>query len=162
MRARRIAALPNSNHIKGRAVDFHVAGVANTALRDHLLHTCKPCGVGYYPNGLFVHLDVRERQSAFWVDYSGKGEKSEYASNPYQVLRGEKRGGKGRKEPGSAVARKATPASQPAGEALDPEPPPEPEPKRELAKPEGKPSGDSAAGSAGIPRATGRAVPPAL
>jgi uncharacterized protein YcbK (DUF882 family) len=143
LRARRVSALPNSNHIKGRAVDFQVAGVSNTALRDFLLQSCRPCGVGYYPNGLFVHLDVRERQSAFWVDYSSKGEKSEYASNPYRVLRGEKNGSKARKENGSsAIARKAPPASRPATE--DPEPPPEAEAKPEVAKPEEKPAGDSA------------------
>jgi uncharacterized protein YcbK (DUF882 family) len=173
LRARRVAALPNSNHIKGRAVDFHIAGVSNTALRDFLLQSCRPCGVGYYPNGLFVHLDVRERQSAFWVDYSAKGEKSEYASNPYQVLRGEKNGAKVRKESGSAAAaRKISPASRPAAEAPDPEPPPEAEPRPEVAKPE-KPSGDSADADRVVPARGGppsarrtdpadRNAPPAL
>jgi hypothetical protein len=37
-----------------------------------------------------VHFDVRKKRSAFWVDYSGKGESSAYAANPYAVLKAEK------------------------------------------------------------------------
>lgn len=89
-RARKVASLRSSNHVKGRAVDLRVSGVSTRALRDYLMANFKPCGVGYYPNGPFVHFDVREKQSAFWVDYSGKGEAAVYAPDPYAVLKEEK------------------------------------------------------------------------
>jgi uncharacterized protein YcbK (DUF882 family) len=122
-RARRVASLPNSNHVKGRAVDFHVDGVSNKNLRDFLLATFKPVGVGYYPNAPFVHLDVRDKQSAFWVDTSGKGEASEYASNPHEVIRAEKTAGrtkiteraKNETGPGAKAANRDADGSEGAG-----------------------------------------------
>ena len=67
---------PHSNHMHGRAVDFRVAGVPNEALRD-FCRTLKNVGCGYYPNSVFVHMDVRET-SAFWIDYSKPGEAPRY------------------------------------------------------------------------------------
>lgn len=67
---------PHSNHMHGKAVDFRVAGVPNEALRD-FCRTLKNVGCGYYPNSVFVHMDVRE-QSAFWIDYSKPGEAPRY------------------------------------------------------------------------------------
>ena len=93
LRAKQVASLPHSNHVKGRALDFRVQGISNQKLRDYLMTTFKPCGVGYYPNGPFVHFDIREDQSAFWVDYSRKGEPAEYAADPYDVLRKERGAG---------------------------------------------------------------------
>lgn len=61
-----------SKHPLGRACDFVVLGVPNTALRDYL-RTLDSVGVGYYPNSTFVHLDVREKNT-YWVDYAGPGE----------------------------------------------------------------------------------------
>jgi uncharacterized protein YcbK (DUF882 family) len=110
-RARRVASLPNSNHVKGRALDLRVEGVSNKALRDFLMVTFKPAGIGYYPNGPFVHFDVREKQSAFWVDSSGKGEAAEYAANPYDVLRAEREAARKAKVAKTAkVARPARPS----------------------------------------------------
>ena len=63
---------PHSNHMHGKAIDFRVAGVPNEALRD-FCRTLKNVGCGYYPNSVFVHMDVRD-QSAFWIDYSKPGE----------------------------------------------------------------------------------------
>jgi uncharacterized protein YcbK (DUF882 family) len=111
-RARKVASLRSSNHIKGRAVDFNVSGVANRALRDYLMNNFRPCGVGYYPNGPFVHFDVREKQSAFWVDYAGKGESAEYASDPYAVLKSEKEQAKPKKAEDKPIAPKAKPAEK--------------------------------------------------
>ncbi len=113
-RAKRVASLRSSNHIKGRAADIRVAGVSNRALRDYLMASYKPCGVGYYPNGLFVHFDVREKQSAFWVDYSGKGESAEYASDPYAVIRGEKTADKAGKAKPKKAEKTGRPAKEPA------------------------------------------------
>jgi len=78
---------PRSPHMKGLACDFRVVGVANTELRDYLRRTFDKVGVGYYPNSSFVHLDVRKDHSAFWIDYSGPGERAMYSSNPSEDLR---------------------------------------------------------------------------
>ena len=67
---------PKSNHNLGRAMDFSVEGVPNTVLRD-FCRTFRNAGVGYYPNGTFVHLDVRATKTT-WVDYSRSGEAPRY------------------------------------------------------------------------------------
>jgi hypothetical protein len=67
---------PHSNHNLGRAMDFSVEGVPNTVLRD-FCRTFRNAGVGYYPNGTFVHLDVRSAKTT-WVDYSRSGEAPRY------------------------------------------------------------------------------------
>ena len=67
---------PHSNHMHGKAIDFRVAGVPNEALRD-FCRTLKSVGCGYYPNSVFVHMDVRD-QSTFWIDYSKPGEAPRY------------------------------------------------------------------------------------
>lgn len=82
-----VAKNPRSPHMKGLACDFRVAGVSNTQLRDYLRTAYKNVGVGYYPNSTFVHLDVRKDRSAFWIDYSGPGERAIYSENPHQDLR---------------------------------------------------------------------------
>lgn len=56
----------HAKHDKGAAIDFHVPGVSNAALRDY----CKglgDVGVGFNPHAAFLHLDVREA-SAFWIE----------------------------------------------------------------------------------------------
>ncbi|MEP7123467.1 MAG: DUF882 domain-containing protein [Byssovorax sp.] len=67
---------PHSNHNLGRAMDFSVEGISNTELRD-FCRTFRNAGVGYYPNGTFVHLDVRTSKTT-WVDYSRSGEAPRY------------------------------------------------------------------------------------
>lgn len=62
----------DSRHKHSQAVDFSIQGVDNTVLRDYV-RRFRNCGVGYYPNSSFVHLDVREA-AAYWVDYAGPGE----------------------------------------------------------------------------------------
>ncbi len=66
-----------SRHVAGEAIDFRIRGVPNTELRD-FCQSFDHVGVGYYPNSLFVHLDVR-RESATWVDLSRPGEAPTYA-----------------------------------------------------------------------------------
>jgi uncharacterized protein YcbK (DUF882 family) len=66
----------HSNHNHGKAIDFRIVGVPNEAVRD-FCRTLKNTGCGYYPNSVFVHMDVRE-QSAFWIDYSKPGEAPRY------------------------------------------------------------------------------------
>ena len=65
-----------SKHNVGRAIDFAVEGVSNWKLMKYC-RTFTNVGVGYYPRSYFVHLDVRE-QDAFWIDYSGPGQKPKY------------------------------------------------------------------------------------
>jgi hypothetical protein len=79
---------PKSPHKQGVACDFRVDGVANTELRDYL-RTVPRVGVGYYPNSEFVHLDVNRKVSAFWIDYSGPGERAKYSANPQADLQKE-------------------------------------------------------------------------
>ncbi len=69
---------PHSNHNLGRALDFRVQGVPNEILRD-FCKTLKNVGCGYYPNSVFVHMDVRD-QSVAWIDYSKPGESPRYDS----------------------------------------------------------------------------------
>jgi uncharacterized protein YcbK (DUF882 family) len=86
-RAPTVAKNPHSPHMKGLACDFRVAGVKNTELRDYLRSNMKKVGVGYYPNSSFVHLDVRKDRSAFWIDYSGPGERAMYSQTPGEDLK---------------------------------------------------------------------------
>lgn len=86
---------PKSPHKKGVACDFRIEGVPNTELRDYERGLPR-VGVGYYPNSDFVHLDVdpmRNRRSAFWIDYSKPGERARYSKDPSADLVAEKVGG---------------------------------------------------------------------
>ncbi|MFO0665989.1 MAG: DUF882 domain-containing protein [Polyangiaceae bacterium] len=67
---------PHSNHNHGKAIDFRVVGVPNEVVRD-FCRTLHNTGCGYYPNSVFVHMDVRS-SSAFWIDYSRPGEPPRY------------------------------------------------------------------------------------
>ncbi|MEK6606061.1 MAG: DUF882 domain-containing protein [Myxococcota bacterium] len=66
-----------SFHTRGRAADIRVPGVANETLRDYL-RMVDHVGVGYYPNSTFVHVDVRDDRSAYWIDRSGPGARPDY------------------------------------------------------------------------------------
>ncbi len=61
-------------HGKGRAVDFVVPGASDLDVA-RFAREQGFCGVGVYPIGSFVHVDVRER-SYFWMDRSGPGHRS--------------------------------------------------------------------------------------
>jgi uncharacterized protein YcbK (DUF882 family) len=80
----------HSNHNIGKATDFWVEGVPNSALRDYC-RTFRNAGVGYYPNSAFVHLDVRTSK-VFWVDYSRPGEAPKYDSPAAQATADEAAG----------------------------------------------------------------------
>ncbi len=79
----KVARNPRSPHKQGLACDFRLAGIPNAALRDYLRKAYDHVGVGYYPNSVFVHLDVRKNggPSAFWIDYSGPGQAASYSEN---------------------------------------------------------------------------------
>jgi uncharacterized protein YcbK (DUF882 family) len=60
-----------SNHGFGRAIDLVVPGATDEQVVTYA-RTLGFVGVGLYPTGGFVHLDVRQR-SYFWVDRSAPG-----------------------------------------------------------------------------------------
>ncbi len=65
-----------SKHNQGKALDFRVRGVSNTELYNYIKNLPR-VGAGYYPNSVFVHMDVRTRKTT-WTDYSGPGEAAQY------------------------------------------------------------------------------------
>ncbi len=64
----------NSNHGKGRAIDFIVPGTTDADVAKYA-REIGFVGVGIYPTSQFVHVDVRPR-SYFWVDFSGPGKRN--------------------------------------------------------------------------------------
>lgn len=69
-----------SLHRVGRALDLYVDGVSHEELY-RVCHSLRDVGCGFYPNGKFVHVDVRPFGTGHveWVDLSRPGEPSEYA-----------------------------------------------------------------------------------
>jgi uncharacterized protein YcbK (DUF882 family) len=65
-----------SFHNRGAAIDFRVEGVSNKTLA-FFVRGLGDVGVGYYPNSVFIHMDIRDR-NAWWIDYSKPGEKAIY------------------------------------------------------------------------------------
>ena len=72
-----------SYHGAARALDFRIEGVKNEALVTYC-KTLGDTGCGYYPNGPFVHMDVRDHGAGHvaWVDTSRAGEAPHYMPNP--------------------------------------------------------------------------------
>jgi hypothetical protein len=70
-----------SYHSTGRAADFRIEGVSNEALVA-FCKTLPDTGCGYYPNSLFVHMDVREPGAGHvsWIDASRPGEAPRYVT----------------------------------------------------------------------------------
>jgi uncharacterized protein YcbK (DUF882 family) len=58
----------HSRHLTASAVDFRIDGVKNEALVAWLRSTFHPSGVGYYPNGVHVHLDLDRDHDTYWID----------------------------------------------------------------------------------------------
>jgi uncharacterized protein YcbK (DUF882 family) len=67
-RPRAYCTRAHSRHLSASAIDFRVAGVPNEALIKWLRGAFHPVGVGYYPNGVHVHLDVDRTSDTYWVD----------------------------------------------------------------------------------------------
>ena len=127
---------PHSNHNHGRAMDFRVQGVPNTVLRDYC-RTLHDVGVGYYPNSVFVHLDVRSAP-AFWIDYSKPGEAPRYQAPNVDADEGAS--DVHAEHPGLNGLQPATPTEAPAAPGATVEKPAEkpaevPAPKLEIPKP---------------------------
>ncbi len=71
-----------SFHQSGRALDLRIEGVTNEALVA-FCKTLPDTGCGYYPNSLFVHMDVRDAGAGHvaWIDASRPGEAPRYVSS---------------------------------------------------------------------------------
>jgi len=80
---------PRSPHKRGVAADFQVAGTSIESVRDYLRSTFHNIGVGFYPKSGFIHVDVGRQKDAFWIDYSGPGERARYS--PPSLRRDRKR-----------------------------------------------------------------------
>ncbi len=65
-----------SKHGLGHALDFRVTNVPNKTLYEYI-KSLPRVGAGYYPNSVFVHMDVRDR-SYTWTDLAGPGEAARY------------------------------------------------------------------------------------
>ncbi len=70
-----------SFHSSARALDFRIDGVNNESLVA-FCKTLPDTGCGYYPNSVFVHMDVRNPGSGHvaWIDASHPGEAPKYVS----------------------------------------------------------------------------------
>jgi hypothetical protein len=70
-----------SYHASGRAVDFQIEGVDSETLVA-FCKTLPDTGCGYYPNGAFVHMDVRSPHTGHvaWTDVSRSGEPPHYVT----------------------------------------------------------------------------------
>ena len=87
-RAHAPTELEHSRHRNASAIDFHVQGVANDALVAWLRASFHPVGVGYYPGGQHVHVDVDRTEDTFWtaeeqplgapIRYLGRGVNSSF------------------------------------------------------------------------------------
>jgi Bacterial protein of unknown function (DUF882) len=70
-----------SYHASGRAIDFRIEGADNDAVAS-FCKTVQDTGCGFYPNGGFVHMDVRDAGAGHvsWIDVSKAGEAPKYVS----------------------------------------------------------------------------------
>ena len=67
-RPKKYCTRAHSRHLTASAVDFRIDGVKNEALIAWLRSAFHPAGVGYYPNGVHVHLDVDRARDTYWID----------------------------------------------------------------------------------------------
>lgn len=74
-RVRGMNASEGSRHGSGEACDIRIDGVGYRTISHFAERTFANVGVGFYPTSRFVHLDTR-RQTYYWVDYSGPGQRS--------------------------------------------------------------------------------------
>ena len=114
----------HSNHNHGKAIDFRVVGVPNDVVRD-FCRTLRNVGCGYYPNGGFVHMDVRE-SSAFWIDFAKPGEPPRYNAPNVQADEGTSD-----VHPGANAAPPPAPEPAPESTPNESEPPPATKPDGE-------------------------------
>jgi uncharacterized protein YcbK (DUF882 family) len=62
-----LSTRPRSRHLSAAAIDFHIPGVRNIEVVRWLQQEFHPLGIGFYPDGMHVHLDVDRTVDAYWV-----------------------------------------------------------------------------------------------
>jgi uncharacterized protein YcbK (DUF882 family) len=137
----------HSNHNIGHAIDFRVIGVPNEVVRDYC-RTLRNVGVGYYPNSVFVHMDVRN-DPAYWVDFSRPGEAPRYGEGGVDPDEGASDVGDDNPLVGKLVedgaeaepTKTASKAPAPSSAKAAPADPQEPAPAAPAARPSEPPAG---------------------
>ncbi len=70
-----------SPHRDARAIDFRIRGVALREIRDYLWRTYSEVGVGWYPEGQYIHIDARPTMTDMsWTFVRGKNRYHPYWS----------------------------------------------------------------------------------
>jgi uncharacterized protein YcbK (DUF882 family) len=67
-RPKKYCTRQHSRHLTASAIDFRIPGVKNESLIGWLRSSFHPLGVGYYPHGVHVHLDVDRAIDTYWID----------------------------------------------------------------------------------------------
>ena len=103
-----------SYHQSGRALDFRIEGVTNEALVA-FCKTLDDTGCGYYPNSLFVHMDVRDHGAGHvaWIDVSKPGETPKYVSSWPLPKEEAPKAQDATQPPAAAIALPALPTEEP-------------------------------------------------
>ena len=106
-----------SYHASGRAIDFRIEGADNDAVVA-FCKTVQDTGCGYYPNGGFVHIDVRDSGAGHvsWIDISKAGEAPKYVTAwplPGEAAKSDERQ--------AEAAKSETPRAEPPKEAASAE-----------------------------------------
>jgi Bacterial protein of unknown function (DUF882) len=132
-----------SYHASGRAIDFRIEGADNDAVAA-FCKTVQDTGCGYYPNGGFVHIDVRDSGAGHvsWIDISKAGEAPKYVTAwplPGEAAKADARQVEATKAEAKAEAREAESSRAEArpAEATKAETP-KAEPTKEAASDEAK------------------------
>lgn len=70
-----------SPHRDARAIDFRIRGVRLREIRDYLWRAYTQVGVGWYPDGQYIHIDTRPNQhDTSWTFVKGKNRYHPYWS----------------------------------------------------------------------------------
>src|SRR5262245_1862144 len=68
-----------SPHRDARAIDFRIRGVQLREIRDYLWRTYTEVGVGWYPEGQYIHIDARpSMHDTSWTFLRGRNRYSPY------------------------------------------------------------------------------------
>lgn len=79
-RARRSES-STSPHRAGRAIDFRIRGEKLRTIRDYLWRKYSEVGIGWYPEGQFIHMDTRPTlHDTAWTFVNGKNRYHPYWS----------------------------------------------------------------------------------
>lgn len=70
---------PQSPHLNARAIDFRIRGVKLRDIRDYLWRRYREVGVGWYPDGQYIHMDIRPTwHDTSWTFINGQNKYDPY------------------------------------------------------------------------------------